>query len=287
MSIGSLVSFYTLLALLRAQGNAVLTTVPQVISGRESLARLAAILDAPEEHPYRGSRTPSLRRSLALRDVDFGYTDGTPVLQHLTLEVERGEWLTLVGPNGAGKTTVAALLLGLYRPWRGHVTADGVPYDELDVQALRRRIGFVPQRPILFPASIADNIAYGTGTVDAARVREAAEIATVDEFVDDLDHGYRTPVGDAGDLLSGGERQRIAIARALIREPAVLVLDEPTSSLDRQAMARVLANLRALAHEPAVLVITHDPALIDHAERVVDLGGDVPTWRSEEVSGGP
>jgi ABC-type multidrug transport system fused ATPase/permease subunit len=161
-----------------------------------------------------------------------------------------------------------------------------VPYDELDVQALRRRIGFVPQRPILFPASIADNIAYGTGTVDAARVREAAEIATVDEFVDDLDHGYRTPVGDAGDLLSGGERQRIAIARALIREPAVLVLDEPTSSLDRQAMARVLANLGALAHEPAVLVITHDPALIDHAERVVDLGRDVPAWRSGEVSGG-
>ena len=281
MSIGSLVAFYTLLALLRAQGNAVLTTIPQVISGRESLARLAAILDAPDRHPYHGSRTPSLHHSLALRNVDFGYTDDAPVLQDLSFELERGEWLTLVGPNGSGKTTVAALLLGLYRPWRGSVAADGVPYDELDLQALRRRIGFVPQRPILFPASIAENIAYGTGTVDAARVHEAAELATVDEFVDGLDHGYRTPVGDGGDLLSGGERQRIAIARALLREPAVLVLDEPTSSLDRHAMAQVLSNLRALAHEPAVLVITHDQALIDGAERVVELGGDASGWRSQ------
>ena len=127
-----------------------------------------------------------------------GTPTATPVLHGLSFELERGEWLTLVGPNGSGKTTVAALLLGLYRPWRGSVAADGVPYDELDLQALRRRIGFVPQRPILFPASIAENIAYGTGTVDAARVHEAAELATVDEFVDGLDHGYRTPVGDGG-----------------------------------------------------------------------------------------
>lgn len=275
MSLGSLISFYTLLALLRGQTNAVLTTLPQAISGRESLARLAAILAAPDREPYRGTRTPSLRRSLGLLEVDFGYAEGTAVLRGLTLELERGEWLTLLGPNGSGKTTVAALLLGLYRPWRGSVEADGVPYEELDMRALRRQIGFVPQRPLLFSASIAENIAYGTGTVDARRVHEAGRLATVDEFVDRLDRGYRTPVGDEGDLLSGGERQRIAIARALVREPAVLVLDEPTSSLDRQAMSRVLANLRALAFEPAVLVITHDQTLIEDADRVVVLGGSL------------
>jgi ATP-binding cassette subfamily B protein len=273
MSLGSLVSFYTLLALLRGQGNAVLATAPQVISGRESLARLAAILEAPDRQPYRGTRTPSLRRGLALREVDFGYAEDAAVLRRLTLELERGEWLTLVGPNGSGKTTVAALLLGLYRPWRGTAEADGVPYDELDMRALRRSIGFVPQRPILFSASIAENIAYGTGDLGASRVREAARLATVDEFVGRLDRGYRTPVGDEGDLLSGGERQRIAIARALVREPAVLVLDEPTSSLDRQAMSQVLANLRTLAYEPAVLVITHDQTLIEDADRVVALAG--------------
>jgi ABC-type multidrug transport system fused ATPase/permease subunit len=244
------------------------------MSGRESLARLVAILDAPDREPYRGTRTPTLRHSLALRDVEFGYRDGAPVLRGFDLAVERGERVALVGPNGAGKTTVVALVLGLYRPWRGSVEADGVPYDELDVRALRRLIGFVPQRPLLLPASIADNIAYGAGTPDAGRIREAAALATADDLVERLEDGYATEVGDDGDLLSGGERQRLAIARALVREPALLILDEPTSSLDRGAIARVLANLRTLAHEPAVLVISHDPAVIEDADRVVRLGGE-------------
>jgi ATP-binding cassette subfamily B protein len=273
MSLGSLIAFYTLLGLLRAQGNAVLTTLPQAIAGRESMARLAAILDSPDRPHYEGARTPSVRRSLALRDVDFGYAGGTPLLRGVTLELRRGERLTLVGPNGAGKTTVASLLLGLYRPWRGLVEADGIPYDELDVRALRRRIGFVPQRPILFSAGIAENIAYGSGTADPGRVREAARLATVDEFAERLEHGYATPVGDDGGLVSSGERQRIAIARALVREPDVLLLDEPTTSLDREAVARVLENIRTLAYDPAVLVITHDRSLIDEADRVVALGG--------------
>jgi ABC-type multidrug transport system fused ATPase/permease subunit len=273
MSLGSLLSFYTLVALLRSQGSVVLATLPQAISGRESLARLVAILDAPDREPYRGSRLPSLRRSLTLHDVEFGYTPGVPVLRGFTLELERGERVALIGPNGAGKTTVAALALGLYRPWRGWVAADGIAYDELDIRALRRLVGLVPQRPILLPASVAENIAYGGDPVDPARVREAAALATVDDFVDRLEHGYETHVGEDGDLLSGGERQRIALARALVRNPAFLILDEPTSSLDREAVSRVLANLRALAHDPAVLVISHDWSVIDDADRVVELSG--------------
>ncbi len=275
LSLGSLVAFFTLLTLVRGQANGVLATLPQAISGRESLARLAAILEAPDRQPYRGARRPSIERSLALRNVDFGYIDGKPVLQGLTLELERGEWLALVGPNGSGKTTAATLLLGLYRPWRGTAEADGVPYDELDVRTLRRRVGFVPQRPILFSASIAANIAYGEAALDEGRVREASRLATADELAERLEHGYRTHVGDEGDLLSGGERQRIAIARALLREPAALILDEPTSSLDRPAISRVLANVRTLEQRPAVLVITHDATLVEEADRVVSLG-DVP-----------
>jgi ABC-type multidrug transport system fused ATPase/permease subunit len=265
MSLGSLIAFYTLVALLRAQGNAVLTTLPQAISGRESLARLAAILDAPDREPYRGSRAPTVQRSLALRDVEFGYRDGVPVLRGFGLELERGERVVLVGPNGAGKTTVAALLLGLYRPWHGTVEADGIPYDEVDIRSLRQLIGFVPQRPILLPGTIAENIAYGAGTRDATRIRAAAELATAEELE------LEVQVGDDGELLSGGERQRIAIARALLAQPPVLILDEPTASLDRDAVARVLANLRALPSEPAVLVISHDRTVIEDADRVVQL----------------
>jgi ABC-type multidrug transport system fused ATPase/permease subunit len=275
MSLGSLISFYTLVALLRAQGNAVLNAIPQVISGRESLERLLAILEAPDREPYTGTRKPSLRHSLAFREVEFGYAPNAPILRGFTLELERGEWVALAGPNGSGKTTVAALALGLYRPWRGTLVADGIPYDELDVRALRRLVGFVPQRPLLLPATVGANIAYGADVTDAARVREAAALATADDFVERLALGYETPVGDEGDLLSGGERQRIAIARALIREPDLLILDEPTSSLDRDAMMRVLANLRLLPYEPAVLVISHDQTVIEDADRVVVLGDGV------------
>ncbi len=275
MSLGSLISFSTLLALLRAQGNTALATIPQAISGRESLARLQEILDAPEREPYRGRRKPTIERSLTLRDVHFGYRGEVPVLRGLSLEVERGEHVTLVGANGAGKTTVVSLVLGLYRPWRGTLEADGVPYDELDVRALRRRIGFVPQRPILLPGSVAENIAYGADTPTAQSIREAARIATADDVVAGLADGYDTPVGEDGGRLAGGERQRLAIARALVREPALLILDEPTTSLDRDAVARVVANFRALPHDPAVLLVSHDPAVIEAADRVVVLDGGV------------
>lgn len=270
-SLGSLISFYALLALLRGQASTVLGTLPQAFSGGESLARLEAILDASDEQPYRGTGSPSLRRSLALRDVIFGYRDAEPILGGVTLELEAGERVALVGRNGAGKSTVASLVLGLYRPRSGVVEADGVPYDELDIRALRRLIGFVPQDPILFPGTIADNIGYGADRPDLARIREAAGLATADEFIRDLPRGYDTPVGAEGGLLSGGERQRIAIARALLRSPALLILDEPTSSLDRDTVARLLVNLRALPHEPAVLLISHDAAVVDEADHVCML----------------
>jgi ABC-type multidrug transport system fused ATPase/permease subunit len=206
-----------------------------------------------------------LHSALALRDVEFGYRDGAPVLRGFGLVLQRGERVALVGGNGAGKTTVATLLLGLYRPWGGRAEADGVPYDELDIRALRRLIGFVPQRPTLLPLTIAGNIAYGAGDHDAAGIRAAAELAGADAL------GYDTHVGDEGERVSGGERQRIAIARALVKRPAVLILDEPTNSLDHEAVARILANLRELPNEPAVLVISHDPTVIDDADRVVHL----------------
>ncbi len=275
MTLGSLISFYALVAILRGQAATILGALPQVISGGESLRRLEEILDAPDALPYRGTRTLRFSGAIRLSDVHFGYGDGRPVLCGVDLELAPGERVALVGRSGTGKTTIAALILGLYRPERGVVEADGVALDELDLRALRRRIGLVPQRPVLLPGTIAQNIAYGDGAADRARVRDAARRAGVDDFARTLQDGYDTRVGDDGSLLSGGERQRVAIARALVREPALLILDEPTGNLDRETVSDLLARIGELPQAPAILLISHDEAVVGEADRVCLLENGV------------
>jgi ABC-type multidrug transport system fused ATPase/permease subunit len=270
MTLGDLLSFYTVLALLRGQASTVLVAVPQVIAGSESLARLADLLAVEEPDPYGGTRRLDFAGAIALESVTFGYGERS-VLEGASLEVAPGEALALVGANGAGKSTVANLVLGLYRPVRGRVLADGVPLDELDVAALRRRIGVVLQDPLVFPTTVRENIAYGRPEATLEEVRAAARRATADEFVSALPEGYDTTVGDDGVRLSAGQRQRLAVARALLGEPALLILDEPTSSLDADAVRRLVATVRRLPGAPALLLISHDPAVTAAADRVCTL----------------
>lgn len=271
MTIGSLVSFYALLLLLRGPLSTILYVIPIVISGAGSLERLASVMEADEPARYRGTRLPGSALPIELRAVHFGYQKDLPLLVGFDLEIRPGEWVALTGRNGAGKTTVGALILGLYRPSEGVLLANGVPYDDLDIDALRRYMAVVPQDPILFPGTIAENISYGDALADRARVRAAAHQANVDEFVRGLPRGYETEVGDDGTLLSGGQRQKIAIARALMRRPALLILDEPTAGLDREAVSSILQSLRDLPADCGVLLISHDPAVVAEADRVVVL----------------
>jgi ATP-binding cassette subfamily B protein len=269
-SLGSLISFYALLGLLRGQASQLLATAAQAISGGESLARLEEILEA-EEHPvYAGRRRIEFEGGFALRDVAFAYDD-IPVLRGVDLEAMPGEWVAVVGPNGAGKSTIASLVIGLYRPARGQLLADGIPYEELDMAALRARIGVVSQDPILFPGTVAENISYGQPSVDEARVRDALELASTAGGIESLAAGYETQIGDEGDLLSGGQRQSLALARALLRRPTLLLLDEPTSSLDRTAAPALLDTLRGLPWSPTLLLISHDSAVARAADRVYAL----------------
>ena len=270
MTLGDLVSFYAVLALLRGQAAAILAGFGTVLTGYESLVRLRALLREEAEEPYSGGREHDFEGTLALDRVSFGY-GAAPVLRDVSLVVEPGEWVALVGPNGAGKTTIVNLMLGLYRPDEGALLADGILFDRLDIRSLRRRVGVVLQDPPLFPGTVRDNIAFGEPDATDEDVSRAATAATAARFIEEMPLGFDTPVGDEGELLSGGQRQRIAIARALLRDPRLVILDEPSTSLDRHATEALLQNLRAMPKAPAVLLVTHDDVVARAAERTIAI----------------
>ena len=270
LTTGSLLSFLSVLALVRGQANTVLTWIPQVVLGREALIRLHAMVDVDAPQPYSGTGQVGFEGAVSVEHVTFGY-GAEPVLRDVVMSLEPGVTVALTGPNGAGKSTLVALLLGLYRPDSGQLSADGIPYDELDMGSLRRQMGVLLQDPLLFRGSVRDNISYGAASATDAEIGAAASAATAAEVIATLPDGYATEVGDDGELLSGGQRQRIAIARALLGRPALLILDEPSSHLDEETTAQLMRNLGALPWSPAVLLITHDPAVAASAERVVEL----------------
>jgi ABC-type bacteriocin/lantibiotic exporter with double-glycine peptidase domain len=270
MSLGKLLSFYAILGLLLRQITLVQGGIPTVLGGSIPLERLEKILDAPDPQPYSGTLPLDFKGSLRLEHVDFAY-GSEPLLRGVDLVIAPGEHVAILGPNGAGKSTVVSLMLGLYRPDSGRVLVDDVPLEDVDVTALRRRIGVVLQNPLIFPGTVAENIAYGHPQATADEIRRAAKLATADDFIDGLPDGYDTQTGDEGALLSGGQRQRIAIARALIGNPRLLVLDEPTTHLDDATIADLSTNLRAFPGSPAVLMITHDSQVASQADVVYTL----------------
>jgi ABC-type bacteriocin/lantibiotic exporter with double-glycine peptidase domain len=283
MTLGSLLSFYAILALVLRQVTIVMFALPTVTSGYESMVRLEAILTTEEREPYEGGRAIEFRGGVELDDVNFSYGD-EPLLHDVRLRIEPGEHAALFGPNGAGKSTIVSLILGLYRPRGGGLLADGVPYDEVDVRALRQSIGVVLQDPVIFPGTIRENIAYGRPDATDDQIEAAADLATAAAFVHTLPAGYETEVGDEGGLLSGGQRQRIAIARALIARPALLILDEPTTYLDDRSISRLFENLLHLEGAPSVLVISHDPEVVGKLDTVHHLrdGRVIRTERHRE-----
>jgi len=240
--------------------------------GLASSDRVLAVLDeAPDIHDEpHAIAVPTLRGRVEFRHVSFSY-GREPVLDGLDLTLERGETVALVGPTGAGKSTVAALLSRLMDPQRGSVHVDGHDLRDITVDSLRRQVSLVLQDCVLLDGTLAENIAYGNPHAAAWQVRQAAELALVDEFAERLPHGMHTRVGERGTSLSGGQRQRVAIARAILRDAPILVLDEPTSALDSLSEATIV---HALSHLPAgrtTLVIAHRLSTIRRADRVAVL----------------
>lgn len=230
----------------------------------ETLARVAA---ADRTAP---STTAS---ALRLENLHFGYDPQQPVLRGLDLDVPAGRTTAIVGRSGSGKSSLVRLLLRLYEPQEGRILMDGHPIESLPVAELRARIGLVPQDPSLLQASVSSNIALGTPAASQAAIERAAQNAKIHGLIDALPRGYGTVLGDRGQTLSGGERQRLAIARALVRNPSLYVLDEPTSMLDAKTEAAILQSLRELTAGCTTLVIAHRLSTVMHADEIVVLEG--------------
>jgi ATP-binding cassette subfamily B protein/subfamily B ATP-binding cassette protein MsbA len=203
--------------------------------------------------------------------VSVGYQEGAEVLHDVSLEIPPGRMLAIVGPTGAGKSTLVSLVPRLMDPWAGRVRIDGVDVKSAPLRDVRGQIAMVLQEPFLLPLSVAENIAYGRPGATRAEIERAAVAANADAFARALPQGYDTVIGERGATLSGGERQRIAIARAILKDAPVLILDEPTASLDAATEASVMEALARLTAGRTTLVIAHRLATVRRADAVAVL----------------
>src|SRR5437868_6968247 len=237
--------------------------------------RVSEILDIEPEITDRPDALPAtgLKGEIVFRDVSFDYGDGKDVLRNVSFSVSPGQRLALVGESGAGKSTIVSLILRLYEPQRGAILIDGRDIRQYKRASLRRHIGIVLQQSLLFGATIRENNAYGKPKATPEQIEAAARAANAEEFIRELEHGYDTVIGERGATLSGGQRQRIAIARALIRDAPVLILDEPMTGLDGESEAKVREALDRLMAGKTCIVITHDLQSVADADQVLVLDG--------------
>ena len=251
-----------------------------------SAERVFEFLDQPPSEVDRpGEEEARFERDIAFDRVSFRYGDGDLVLSEVSFRLPRGKVVALVGPSGAGKTTAADLLPRFYDPTSGQILMDGVPLTRLRRGSLRALMGVVSQDTVLINDSVHANIAYGSPGASRERVEDAARAANAAGFIETLPHGYETVLGERGTRLSGGQRQRIAIARALLRDPPILILDEATSALDTESERLVQQAIARLMRERTVLVIAHRLATVRDADEIVvlDAGQVVQRGTHEEL----
>ncbi len=208
-----------------------------------------------------------------------------PILSHINLRIPAGSTLAIIGPTGSGKTTLAALVARLWDAPNGELLIDGRPIREWPLESLRRAIGYVPQDTYLFGDTLGENIAFGLPQYDAERVREAAEVANLEGDIEDFAEKYETIVGERGITLSGGQKQRTAIARALVRDPRILILDDSLSAVDTQTEERILSRLRGIMAGRTTILISHRTSTVQEADQIVVLrdGQIIERGRHEDL----
>ena len=271
ITLGTLVAFYSYMWMFLGPIQWLGEMNDQMSRAFASAERIFEVIDAPPEGAVEGAvaKRPALAGHVRLRDVTFGYDKSKPVLKGVDLELRRGEMVGIVGRSGVGKTTIVNLIARFYDPDRGSVEIDGVDAREMDPGHLRSHIGMVLQEPLLFSGTIADNIGYGKPGATLAEIMDAARAANAHSFIMTKPDGYETPVGEKGTGLSGGERQRISIARAILRDPRILIFDEATASVDVQTERHIQVALERLMQGRTTIAIAHRLSTLRGASRIV------------------
>jgi len=269
ISIGDISLYQSYFTMLTSQVSTIIGLLPVISKGFDSVASVGDILRADDIEDNEGKQImEELRGEYEFRDVCFSYEDDQPLLRGLDLKVNRGETVAFVGESGSGKTTIMNLLIGFNRPNSGTLTVDGVDITQLNLPSYRRFISTVPQNSVLFTGSIRDNVTYGMTQVTEEQIWAALDAANLTEFIKSLPEGIDTELEEHGANLSGGQRQRLSIARALIRDPAVILLDEATSALDSVSERLIQDAINNLTHGRTTFIVAHRLSTIKSADKI-------------------
>jgi ABC-type multidrug transport system fused ATPase/permease subunit len=268
-SLGSLLAFIAYLAYVFGPAQFLASANLQLQNARAALERVSALYDIiPEESMVDGKTVERLTGEIEFKNVSFAYDAREPILNDISFRIQPGERVAIVGPSGVGKTTLLSLILRFYRPNVGEIYFDGQPARDYELGSLRQRIGYVAQSTLLLSGSIMENLRYGNPEAREEEVSKAAKVAGIHDFIASLPEGYETEIGEEGVKLSEGQKQRLALARAIVKDPDILVLDEPTSALDSQTEKTIFLSLPSVIENKTLFVVAHRLSTIMNADRI-------------------
>ena len=271
-TLGSLLAYQAYITYVFGPAQFLASTNLQLQQARAALERINGLFEiVPEENLGAGREVERLNGDIEFRNVTFSYNGSEPVLKDISLHVRAGEKVAILGPSGVGKTTLLSMILGFYHPARGRIFFDGLPAADYEIGSLRRRIGYVSQQPRLLSGSIMENLRYGDTQADAETIKRIAKISGIHDFIEDLPAGYDTQITESGANLSEGQKQRLSIARALVKDPDIIIFDEPTAALDHEAEASLFKALPQAIRKKTMFIVSHRPSAIQHADRVFML----------------
>ena len=271
ISTGDIVLYQSLFASINAAVQTIINVLPTFSTGFEAVSSISEIMMSKDVEDSRGKKKiDHIEGNVRFDNVYYKYPNGTQyVVENFNLDVKKGECIAVVGASGSGKSTIMNLIIGFLQPTEGHLYIDGNDITEISLSDYRHSISVVPQNSILFAGTIRENITYGLESIDPKKVEEVAEMANLNEFVKDLPNGLDTFIGEHGGKLSGGQKQRITIARALIRDPKILILDEATSALDNISEYHVQKAISGLIKGRTTFIVAHRLSTIRDADRIV------------------